>query len=68
MNAQPDAGHSFGPPDPAGRRICCLCGSSVGPETAVAGRCAERERIQAAVRRSFDSGTGYDGATGKRVA
>ena len=68
MNAQPDAGHSFGPPDPAGRRTCRLCGSSVGPETAVDGRCAERERIQAGERHSFDSGTGYDGATGERVA
>ncbi|MGA8091723.1 MAG: hypothetical protein WB984_04435 [Thermoplasmata archaeon] len=66
MNAQPDAGHPFGLPDPAGRRMCRLCGYSVGPETTEVETCAERERIRAVVRHAFDSGTGYDGATGRR--
>ena len=66
MNAEPDTGHSFGPPDPAGRRTCRLCGASVGPETTEAGTCPERERIRAGARHAFDSGTWYDGATGKR--
>ena len=66
MSAQLNAGHSFGPPDPTGQRVCRLCGYSIGPEATEAGKCPERERIRAAVRHAFDSGAGYDGATGKR--
>ncbi|MCI4347364.1 MAG: hypothetical protein L3J97_01930 [Thermoplasmata archaeon] len=66
MTTQSDAGHSFGSPDPAGRRTCGVCGYSVGQEAIGAETCAERARIQAVVHLAFDSNPKYDGATGRR--